>query len=131
MVGTKPGKKGMGKKGTQEEEKSAQPGVAGLRRNINNGDEPSSSESSDNESEFELENTSVDSDGKRKSHGQKGKSKQDNAQPLSINWTGLPEDTLKGAQKHSLQSFDKSLQDQEKRNWSKMQRTQICIICHK
>ena len=102
MVGTKPGKKGGGKKGSYEEKKSAQPGSAGVRRNINDVDEPSSSNSSDNESEFELEE-------------QKGKSKQDDAKPVSIDLTGLPEDTSKGAQKHNLQSSDKSPQDKGKK----------------
>jgi len=131
MAGTKSGKKGRGKKGTQEEEKSAQPGVAGLRQNINDGDEPSSSDSSDNESEFELEDTSVDSDGKWKSRKPKGKSSQDDAPPPSIDLTGLPKDTAKGAQKHNLQSSDKSPQEKGKRNWTKKWRTQTPTIFHK
>ena len=115
MAGNKSGKKGRGKKGSHEEEELVQPGAAGVRRSINDGDEPSSSDLSDNESDFELEDSSVDSDGKRKSHGQKGKSKQDDAQPLSIDLTGLPEDTSKRAQKHNLQSSDKSPQDKGKK----------------
>ena len=115
MVGTKPGKKGRGKKGLHEEKESAQLGVAGVRRNINNGVEPSSSNLSDNESEFELEDSSVDSDGNWKRNEQKGKSKQDDAKPASIDLTGLPEDTSKGAQKHNLQSSDKSPQDKGKK----------------
>jgi len=115
MVGTKPGKKGGGKKGLHEEEKSGQPGAAGVRQSINNVDEPSSSKMSDNESEFELEDTSVDSDGNRKRHEQKGKSMQDDAKPASIDLTRLPEDTSKGAQKHNLRSSDKSPQDKGKK----------------
>lgn len=115
MVVTKSGKKGRGKKGSHEEEKSAQSRTARVSRSINNVDEPSSSNLSDDKSEFELEDTSLDSEDHTQSQKKKGKSMQDDAQLSSINLTGLPEDTDKGAQTHNLQSSDRSPQEKGKK----------------
>ena len=82
-----------------EDESIHQETIAGnkTRREAN---EPPSSVSSDNDSEFVEDDSSLDSDGKPKSQKQKGKDNNTNVIPPGIDLSGLPVESPRSFVKH-------------------------------
>src|SRR5687768_10486649 len=107
MARKKSGKKGKKKNELVVQEKSPQQGVLGGDSFTAYRNRPLfSSESSDNDSEFVVNDLSVHSKSKRKRKKHKGKYVGDTAVPPNIDFAGLPEEPAKGSVKHQTRSHD-------------------------